>query len=88
MLGKSLGTLVHHLIMGIDFDIKKIVTQFVPNDIQKLQDLIRTFESSEGFKKKNIFQGMAGKISFYKKLEIGMIQKGYNKIIANLKEGK
>ena len=31
---------------------------------------------------------MANKINFYKKLEIGMLQKGYNKIIQTIKEGK
>ncbi len=31
---------------------------------------------------------MAGKINFYKKLEFGMLQKAYNKIINSIKESK
>ncbi len=31
---------------------------------------------------------MAVKVNFYKKLEIGMLQKAYNKILLSIKEGK
>lgn len=41
--------------MHMDFDIKKIITQFVPKDIGKLHELIRAFENNESFNKKGLF---------------------------------
>lgn len=87
-LGKSIGKMLHHLLIHLDYDMKEIPSKIVNNDISKLYDWIRTLEKNEYLKVRKIFRGMSDKLNFYKKLEIPVLQNAYNRIHSFLKQNE
>lgn len=87
-LGKSIGKMLHHLLIHLEFNMKEIPSKIVNNDISKLYDWIRTLEKNEYLKVRKIFRGMSDKLNFYKKLEIPVLQNAYNRIHSFLKQNE
>jgi hypothetical protein len=87
-LGKSVGKMLHHLLIHLEFDMKEIPGKIVNNDINKLYEWIRSLEKNEYLKVRKIFRGMSEKLNFYKKLEIPVLQNAYNRIHAFLKQNE
>ena len=87
-LGKSIGKMLHHLLIHLDFDMKVLPSKIVNNDINKLYDWIRSLEKNEYLKVRKIFRGMGEKLNFYKKLEIPVLQNAYNRIHYFLKQNE
>lgn len=55
VLGKQLSQILHHLLMQIDYDMKKITAKIVTSDVNTLYDWIRSFDNNDYLKKRKVF---------------------------------
>ena len=86
VLSKSIGKILHHLLLNLDYDPKDIVGDIVTDNINKLYEWITSFEKNEYLKKRKIFRKMQEKINFYKKIEIQTIKDAYSRLASFLKQ--
>ena len=86
VLSKSIGKILHHLLLNLDYDPKVIVGDIVTDNISKLYEWITSFEKNEYLKKRKIFRKMQEKINFYKKIETQTIKDAYSRLASFLKQ--
>ena len=86
-LAKSVGKVLHNLLLNIDYDMKDILSKIFIEDVSKVHEWILFFEKNEFLKKHRIFRNMGDKLGFYKKLEIPLLQDAYGRISKTLKQG-
>lgn len=79
-LSKTIGKIMHHLLLKIPFDMREITGKLVTEDVSKLHEWVLGFEKSEFLKKAKIYRNIGDKILFYKKLELPLLQDAYNRI--------
>ena len=80
MLSKSLGKVLHNLLMNVDYDVKDIVSKIMTEDISKIYEWTHWFEKNEYLKRHKLFRNMNEKLGFYKKMEVPLLQDAYNRI--------
>ena len=86
VLSKSIGKILHHLLLNLDYDPKVIVGDIVTDNINKLYEWITSFEKNDYLKKRKIFRKMQEKINFYKKIDISTIKDAYTRLASFLKQ--
>ena len=87
-LSKTIGKILHHLLLKMPFDMKEITSKILVEDIGVLHEWVLSFEKSEFLKKAKIFRNIADKIHFYKKLELPLLQDAYNRLFEGLRNSK
>lgn len=87
-LAKSVGKVLHNLVLSIDYDMKEILRKIAVEDMTKVHEWIQWFERNEYLKKNKLYRGMSDKLNFYRKLEIPVLQDAYNRIVKRLREGE
>ena len=87
-LAKSIGKVLHALLINVDFDMKEILRRVAVEDIGKIHEWIQWFERNDYLRKNKIYRNMNDKLNFYKKLEIPVLQDAYNRISRALKMGE
>lgn len=86
-LAKSMGKILHDLVLNVDLDIKEALKKVMPEDISQIHDWIKFFERNDYLKKNKLYRKMNEKLNFLKKLEIPILQKAFNRISESLKAG-
>ena len=87
-LSKSIGKILHNLVLNVDFDMKDILKKIATEDIKEIHNWIQFFERNEYLKKNKIYRKMSDKLNFFKKLEIPALQDAFNRISNILKNGE
>ena len=87
-LSKTIGKVLHNLLLKIPFDMKEVTGKLVSEDVSKLHEWVLGFEKNEFAKKAKIFRNIADKVHFYKKLELPLLQDAYNRIFDFLKNSE
>lgn len=87
-LAKSVGKILHNLVLSIDYDMKEILRKIAVEDMTKVHEWIQWFERNDYLKKNKIYRGMSDKLNFYRKLEIPVLQDAYGRILKRLREGE
>lgn len=86
VLGKSIGKILHHLLMNLTYDPKEIIASIVTDDVQRLYEWIHSLEKNDYLKAKKLFRNINEKVNFYKKLDLNTIKDAYGRISSFLKE--
>ena len=86
-LAKSMGRILHDLVLNVDLNIKEALKKVMPEDISQIHDWIKFFERNDYLKKNKLYRKMNEKLNFLKKLEIPILQKAFNRISESLKSG-
>lgn len=88
VMSRSLGKVLHHLLLKIPFDVKEITGKILVEDVSKLHEWVMAFEKSDFLKKAKIYRNIGDKVHFYKKLELPLLQDAYNKLFEAVKNSK
>lgn len=86
VLSKSIGKILHHLLMNLSYDPKEIITTIITEDVQRLYEWIHTLEKNDYLKTKKLFRNISDKVNFYKKIDLNTIKDAYGRISSHLKE--
>lgn len=86
VLSKSVGKMLHNLLLNTDFDMKEVLEKMMTTNISKIHDWIAFFEGNAFLKKHKIYRKMNEKLNFYSKLEIPVLQDAVNRLGASLKD--
>lgn len=87
-LAKSIGKVLHALLINVEFDMKDVLRRVAIEDISKIHEWIQWFDRNDYLRKNKIYRNMNDKLNFYKKLEIPVLQDAYNRISRALKMGE
>lgn len=87
-LAKSIGKILHNLVLNVDFDMKDVLKRVAVEDMSRIHEWIQWFERNDYLKKNKLYRNMAEKLNFYKKLEIPVLQEVYGRISRTLKAGE
>jgi hypothetical protein len=87
-LAKSIGKILHNLLINLDFDMKDVIKRVAIVDMSKIHEWIQWFERNDYLKKNKIYRNMADKLNFYKKLEIPVLQEAYGRISKAIRSGE
>lgn len=79
-LSKTLGRMLHHLLLRMPFDMKEVTAKLVVEDVGRLHEWVLGFEKSELVRRAKLFRNIGEKVHFYKQLEIPLLQEAYDKL--------